>query len=148
MDDYRRARVYLSRAYRLNQRIDAKLEQLMQLRSLSQRCTVAFGGERVSHTRNVTSMENVIVKIVEAEKRLDAQIDRFVDLKEEIQQTIDVLPDPDCRLLLELRYLAMKRWMDVAGEMNISRTYAHILHEKALAMLETLLAERGVNVDV
>ena len=80
MDDYRRARAYLSRAYRLNQRIDAKLEQLMQLRSLSQRCTVAFGGERVSHTRNVTSMENVIVKIVEGEKRLDAQIDRFVEI--------------------------------------------------------------------
>lgn len=148
MDDYRCARDYLSQAYRLNQRIDAKLEQLMQLRALSQRCTVAFGGTRVSHTRNVRSMENVIVKIVEAEKRLDAEIDRFVDLKKEIQQAIDALPDPDCRLLLELRYLAMKRWMDVAGEMNISRTYANILHEKALGMMEDLLVERGVQADV
>lgn len=48
----------------LDQRINAKLEQIMQLRSLSQRYTVAFGGEHVSHTRNVSSMEDVVIKIV------------------------------------------------------------------------------------
>lgn len=37
----------------LDQRINAKLEQIMQLRSLSQRYTVAFGGEHVSHIRNI-----------------------------------------------------------------------------------------------
>ena len=50
MDKRMTAKEYLEQAYRLDQRINAKLEQIMQLRSLSQRYTVAFGGEHVSHT--------------------------------------------------------------------------------------------------
>ena len=145
MDKQMTAKEYLSQAHRLDQRINAKLEQIMQLRSLSQRCTVAFGGERVSTTRNVTSMEDVVIKIIMAEKKLDEQIDRFVALKEEIQQTIDLLPDPECRILLELRYLAMKCWMDIAGSMGISRTYAYKLHEKGLELVDTVLRTRAID---
>ena len=50
MDKRMTAKEYLEQAHRLDQRINAKLEQIMQLRSLSQRYTVAFGGEHVSHT--------------------------------------------------------------------------------------------------
>lgn len=141
------AKEYLSQAYRIDQRINAKLEQVAHLRSLSQRCTAAFGGERVCHTRNVSAMEDVVIRIMEAEKALDFQIDRFIDLKAEIQRTIDRLPDQDCRLLLELRYLAMQRWMDIAAEMELSRTHINRLHEKALAMVEDVLRRRSVNAN-
>ena len=47
------AKEYLSQAYRIDQRINAKLEQAERLRELSRRRTVAYGGERVSHSRNV-----------------------------------------------------------------------------------------------
>ena len=50
------AKEYLGQAYRLDQRINSKLQQIESLRSLTQRVTVAYGGEVVSHTRNVTSM--------------------------------------------------------------------------------------------
>ena len=127
------AKEYLSQAYRIDQRINAKLEQVDRLRALSRKSTVSYGGERVSHTRNVASMEDTI--------------DRFVDIKREIQQTIDLVADADCRLLLEFRYLAMKRWIDVAGEMGICRAYANRLHEKALAMVDTVLRTRSVLKD-
>ena len=52
------AKEYLSRAYRIDQRINAKLEQAERLRELSRRRTVAYGGERVSHSRNVHRMED------------------------------------------------------------------------------------------
>lgn len=141
------AKEYLSQAYRIDQRINAKLEQAMRLRSLAQRITTSFGHAPVSRTRNVSSMEDTILKIIEAEKRLDSEVDRFVDTKREIQQTIDLVADADCRLLLEFRYLAMKRWIDVAGEMNICRAYANRLHEKALAMVDTVLRTRSVMKD-
>ena len=69
------AKEYLSRAYRIDQRINAKLMRISELRALAQKCTVAYGGERVSHTRNVSSLEDSVMKIMEAEKELDAQID-------------------------------------------------------------------------
>ena len=50
------AKEYLSQAYRIDQRINAKLEQAERLRELSRRRTVAYGGERVTHSRNVHRM--------------------------------------------------------------------------------------------
>lgn len=103
------AKEYLSQAYRIDQRINAKLEQAERLRELSRRRTVAYGGERVSHSRNVHRMEDTVVRLIEAERALDREIDAFLDVKQEIRQTIALVADADCRLLLELRYLSMKR---------------------------------------
>ena len=137
------AKEYLSRAYRIDQRINAKLMRISELRALAQKCTVAYGGERVSHTQNVASLEDAVMKIMEAEKVLDAQIDLLVDTKKEIEGVIERVPDADCRLLLEMRYLAMKCWIDVAAEMNVCRAYVHRLHEKALGMVETILPRKN-----
>lgn len=140
------AKEYLSRAYRIDQRINTKLMRISELRTLAQKCTVAYGGERVAHTRNVASLEDAVMKIMEAEKELDAQIDLLVDTKKEIESVIERVPDADCRLLLEMRYLAMKCWIDVAAEMNVCRSYVHRLHEKALGMVETILQERSAGL--
>ena len=75
------AKEYLSQAYRIDQRINTKLMRISELRALAQKCTVAYGGERVSRTRNVASLEDSVMKIMEAEKELDAQIDLLVDTK-------------------------------------------------------------------
>ena len=75
------AKEYLSQAYRIDQRINAKLEQAERLRELSRRRTVAYGGERVSHSRNVHRMEDTVVRLIEAERALDREIDAFLDVK-------------------------------------------------------------------
>ncbi len=105
--------------------VDADLSDLIrisELRALAQKCTVAYGGARVSHTRNVASLEDAVMKIMEAEKELDVQIDLLVDTKKEIESVIERVPDADCRLLLEMRYLAMESWTEIARQMN---TYFH-----------------------
>ena len=136
------AKEYLSQAYRIDQRINAKLEQAERLRELSRRRTVAYGGERVTHSRNVHRMEDTVVRLIEAERALDREIDAFLDVKQEIRQTIALVADADCRLLLELRYLSMKRWEDIAGEMQMCRTSVYLLHRRALDMVETILRTR------
>ena len=112
------AKEYLSQAYRIDQRINTKLMRISELRALAQKCTVAYGGEQVSRTRNVASLEDAVMKIMEAEKELDAQIDLLVDTKKEIESVIERVPDADCRLLLEMRYLAMESWTEIARQMN------------------------------
>jgi DNA-directed RNA polymerase specialized sigma subunit len=136
------AKEYLSQAYRLDQRINSKLEQVEKLRALARHSTASYGGERVSRSRNVTSMEDSIIRLIEAEHTLNREIDRFVDTKREVQQTIDLVADADCRLLLELRYLCMKRWEDIAGEMVVSRSHVFRLHQQALDMVDTVLRTR------
>ena len=70
---------YLGQAYRLDQRINSKLQQISSLRSLTQRVTASFDGEVVSHTRNVTSLEDAIIRLMEeAGRETDQPVEMLV----------------------------------------------------------------------
>lgn len=85
------AKEFLAQAYRLDQRINSKLQQIDSLRSLTQKVTQSYDGEVVSRTRNVTSLEDAIIRLMEAEAELNQQIDQLVDTKIEIGKLIDAV---------------------------------------------------------
>lgn len=138
------AKEYLSQAYRIDQRISSKLEQVMTLRSLTQKITVSYGSEPVSRTRNVSSMEDMIIRLMEAENDLNSTIDELVDLKMDITQCISAVPNRDYQLLLEKRYLCFQVWEQIASDMHYSARWVHIVHARALAAIGKVLRERGV----
>ena len=140
------AKEYLSQACRLDQRINAKLEQVEALRSLTRKVTVSYGGEPVSHTRNVTSLEDSIIRLMEAENALNAAIDALVDMKMDIAQCINAVSNHDCQLLLEKRYLCFQTWEQIATDMHYSSRWVHIVHSRALAAIDKVLRERSVRV--
>lgn len=127
---------YLSQAYRLDQRIHSKLEQVSTLRSLAQKMTVSFGNEGGRGVRNQSPMENTIVKIMDLEEEIDQEIDRLIDLKQEIMGVISSVQDIDCQLLLELRYLTFKTWEQIAEIMNFTLQWVYALHQKALSKIK------------
>ena len=130
------AEEYLSQAYRLDQRIDAKIEQVMSLRNLAAKATSTLSDVAPSGTRNVHRMEDIIIKIIEFENEINADIDRLVDLKREIMRVIKALPNPEYQTLLELRYLCFKPWEQIAVEMGYGIDNIFRLHQKALKSLE------------
>ena len=67
----------------LEQQIETKLHRISSLRSLAQTMRSFTGNEPVSHTRSVTALEDTVIKIMEQEEELNAEIDRLVDLKKE-----------------------------------------------------------------
>ena len=93
---------YLNQAYWLDRRIDSKLEQLSALKDMATRTTSVMSGEVVSHTRNVSSMQDVIVKIITMENEVNADIDRLVDLKAEIMRVIKAVASPEAKPRLAL----------------------------------------------
>ena len=141
------AKEFLSQAYRIDQRINAKLEQVAHLRALARRITVSYGQEAVDRTRNVGSMEDTIHKIIMAEKDVDAKIDLLLAKKAEIEGVIRLVADPNARLLLELRYLSFRSWREIAAAMNYSPSNVYRLHNQALMLVETALATREVRCD-
>ena len=62
---------YLSQAYRIDQRINSKLEQVASLRALATKATSTLSDTPPSGSRNVQSMENVIVKIIDLENEIN-----------------------------------------------------------------------------
>jgi DNA-directed RNA polymerase specialized sigma24 family protein len=138
------AKEYLAQAYHLDHRISAKLEQVEALRSLTQRVTVSYGREPVSHTRNISSMEDSIIRLMEAENALNRTIDALVEMKMDIAQCIDAVPNHDCQLLLEKRYLCFQSWEQIAIDMQCTVRWVHILHGRALRVIDRL---RGTEDD-
>ena len=136
------AKEFLNRAYRLDTSINNRFEQIQRLRSLAGKTTAAYRGETVSHTRNVHSSEDAIIRIIEAEQELNREIDELIVIKNDIRQVIELVADPNCRLLLESRYLCMNHWDDVCSKLEVSRSRVFELHQTALSMVETVLATR------
>lgn len=124
---------YLRQVWRLDNTVNAKLEQLEMLRSLTTKITSNLKEDRVQESLSSDKIPKLICKIIELDKEITTDIDRLVDLKAEVMRKIDNIPDDDYRLLLTLRYLNFKTWEQIAVEMNYTYKWVHEIHKRALA---------------
>ena len=139
-----KAKEYLSQAYRLDQRIDAKIEQVMSLRNLAAKATSTLSDVAPSGTRNVHRMEDIIMKIIDLENEVNADIDHLVALKHEIVNVIKSVPNLEYQTLLELRYLCFKSWEQIAVMLGYDLRYTHKLHNRALEECKSVkISESG-----
>ena len=65
------AKEYLTQAYRIDQRISGKIEQVKELHILATKATSTVSDMPGSPTRNIHRMEYVIVKIVDLEDEIN-----------------------------------------------------------------------------
>lgn len=126
------AKEYLSQAYRIDQRINSKLEQVMSLRALLGKATGALSGAPKAATPNPHSMEDTICKMVDMEHEINADIDTLVDLKTEIMTCIKRVENPEYQTLLELRYLCFKPWEEIADQLGYTQRHMLRMHDLAL----------------
>ena len=123
---------YLSQAYRIDQRINSKLAQVMSLRDLLGKATGTLSGAPKAATPNPHTMEDTIAKMVDLENEINEDIDALVDLKAEIMRRIKRVENTEYQTILELRYLCFKRWEEIAVEMGYSLRRLYELHDCAL----------------
>ena len=123
---------YLSQAYRIDQRINSKLAQVMSLRDLLGKATGTLSGAPKAATPNPHSMEDTMAKMVDLENEINDDIDALVDLKTEIMRRIKRVENTEYQTILELRYLCFKRWEVIAVELGYDLRYLYKLHDQAL----------------
>ncbi len=133
------AKEYLNQARTLDQRINVKLDRVSRLRAMTRKVTASLDGEQVSHTRNVTSLEDAIIRLMEEEESLNAAIDQLVDLKREVNGVLKQIDDTDCQLLLELRYLCYRSWEEIAEVMHMNIRTVYRVHGRALHKVDAVL---------
>lgn len=137
------AKEFLEQARKADKAVNSKFEQVQRLRELACHTTGAYGGETVSHSRNVDTLPNAVSRIMEAEERMNAEIDRLLAVKEQVQAVIDQVEDAEQRVLLEYRYLSFQAWNDIAVEMGYSLRWVYKLHGLALQAVSHILLEIG-----
>lgn len=136
---------FLRQSYRLNEMINSNLNELSMLRDLATNISAQrFDREKLSGTGYVTSrIEEIVMKICSYEIQVNEEIDRLVDLKQEIRAAIIDVADPDQQCLLRLRYLQCLSWPDVQKTMGVSETQIHRIHADALNRVKVPLKYRG-----
>lgn len=130
------AKEYLGQAYRIDQRINSKIEQVSALNNMATKATNTISDMPGSATRNIHRMEDVIVKIIDLQNEINADIDELVDFKAEVMSVIKSIDNLEYQTLLELRYLCFKPWEQIAIELGYSINNVFKMHRKAIELLE------------
>lgn len=127
---------YLKRYINLDREIDRKLEEVARLRAKLTRVTEVFTAEPKGGGSIYGKTEEILAKIVDLEKEIDADVDRLIAVRDNIKSVIEVVEDDLERLLLQYRYLDGKTFEWIAAKMHYSWRQIHRLHSKALTNLK------------
>lgn len=127
---------YLKRYINLDREIDRKLEEVARLRSKLTRVTEVFTAEPRGGGSIYGKTEEILAKIVDLEKEIDADVDRLVAVRDSIKSIIEAVEDDRERLLLQYRYLDGRTFEWIAAKMNYSWRQIHRLHSQALTNLK------------
>lgn len=126
------AKEYLGQAYRLDQRINSKLEQIASLNDLATKATATITGMPHSPSPATSPMADAIGKIIDLQAEINCDVGRLVDLKRDMVRCIKAVGNTEYQTLLELRYLCFKTWEQIAVDMGYRVRNVHLLHNEAL----------------
>ena len=125
---------YLAQARQIDGLIQAKLEQIVQLRASITRGTAMLsdmprGGPRRDWT-------DTAARVADMETELREQINLMIDIKGEITEAIMTVPDMELRTLLNYRYLTGWSWGRIADAMHYDRATIWRKHKEAMAAVQ------------
>ena len=126
------AKEYLGQAYRLDQRIASKLDQVASLNDLAAKYTSTLTGMPHSPNRGTSTMADAVAKILDLQAEINRDIDDLVDLKRDITGCIMSVQNMEYQSLLEKRYLCLMTWEQIAAENGCSVRNIHMMHGEAL----------------
>lgn len=126
---------YLQQAYRIDRKIKLDIEKQSAMRSSLFGKAVSYESDGSQHTPHGNGIEAAMLRVLEYEERINAEIDRLTDTRLKIEQVINLVPDDTQREVLTRRYLLYQKWEYIAVEMNYNIKWIFKLHGKALSKL-------------
>lgn len=130
------AKEYLKRAYRIDQRIRSKQEQISSLNDLAISCTASMTGLPRNPNQGSSRMADAVGKIVDLQNAIAEDMNQLVELKAEIVGTIKAVDSIDYQLILEKRYITGKAWPEIAVDLGLKMRHLYKLHDEALATVK------------
>ena len=132
---YDQAVHYLSQVQYIDEMISEKQDIIESMRSSVTGTSASTEGERVQ-TSPKDRLGETCVKIVDLCTQMQDDIDRLLEMKGEVIQTIDqYVTDLKARKLLYLRYIKYMSIETVAHEMRMSRATAYKMHKAAVTSI-------------
>ena len=127
------AQEYLGQAYRLDQRINADLEEVARLREMATSISSPSWDEKTGGTRSTDPpYVKCVIKIIDLERHIDEEVDKLVELKKQIRMVIDAVPDKDEQTVLRYRCLLNYTFEKIGDLMCADKTTAIRWYRKAV----------------
>lgn len=138
------ARRFFEQARALEQRIEGRRALIESLREMAERTTAQADGPAVSRSVDPHRVENLILRMVEAEGEIEADLHALGGVRREMGAVIAAVPDPELQTVLELRYVCGLPWTRIAGAMDCTLSNVYKLHRRALSAVDGVLKGSGL----
>lgn len=129
---------FLNQAIIAERSVAARFEEVQRLRDTATSITPSYGTEAVSHTRNVDRLAVSVERIMEAEQKLNEEIDQMLLIKESVRNAISQINDTYMRTILEQKYLNNHSIKEIAIEIGKRERWTYELHRRAVEEIEKL----------
>ena len=126
------AREYMNQAYRLDERIRSKQEQIAAMNDLATKCTAHMTGMPRNPNGGGSRLADAVSKIVDLQEVIAADMEALVVLKADIVATIKAVENIDFQLILEKRYITGKSWPEIAVDLGYKMRHMYKVHDEAL----------------
>lgn len=134
---------FLNQVKKLDLQIKNKLIEKQQWYEMAIGITSNMEGERVQSSGSQSKMQDAIIKCVDMEAEIDRLVDKLIDIKREVIQTIEQLESPTQYNVLHLIYIQGKTLQEVADEYAMSYDWAATTHGRALKNVDLLRKTQG-----
>ena len=129
-----RAKEYLKQAYRLDQRINSNIKEVGELRAMAGSISspqLSADKVQTSHTGDAP-FERALMRLWEMEAKIDAEIDLYVDLKNQIRAVVSQIDNVDEQMVLRYRYIHNMTWEQIGTELYVDKSTVKRWHDVAL----------------
>lgn len=136
-----RAKDYFAQIRKTDRLIQRLTDTVNTLRSGLTSQSYELKPDKVQTSGAKDTLGETIVKIMSLEDNINARIDELVDMKQEAFTMINRIPDLDQQNILIGRYIQLKKWEDIALELNFSIQWVYELHGKGLLAFSQMNSE-------
>ena len=134
------AKAYLKQIKELDIKINNKIAEKEALYTMATKVTPTLSEDKVSGNFNATDkVGNIVAKIVDIEKEINAAIDEYFTLKNKIIRQIESLKDERYYNLLHKRYVQYKDFSIIADEMRYDYQTCVNMHGRALKAFQKIM---------
>lgn len=135
------AKEYLRQLYFIDARINSKIRLRDHYKYMAGGGTSGVSALRDSGTSNHSKVEDYVIKMVDLEREIDAEVDALVDLRREAVALIALINDDRYRTILTMRYIDMAMWEFIGEAIHYNKRQAQRLHGKALLAFQTVMPD-------
>jgi DNA-directed RNA polymerase specialized sigma24 family protein len=122
-----------------------KLIEKQQWKDIALGITANMDGERVQSSGAKAKMADAVVKCVDMEAEIDSLIDKLIETKKDVIQTIEQLSSPLQYNVLHMHYIQFMTLQDIADKYGMSYDWAKQAHKRALKNVQKIRERKQNN---